>query len=258
MEIKNNLVAVFIDAENVNSADAEQIFNEASSYGDVIVKRIFGDWSKRQLSKWKDVISKYSIMADQQFSFVSKKNSSDISLIIEVMLAYFEKNIDVFCLISSDSDFTRLVQELRERGKKVVGMGERKAITSFVNAFSEYIYLGEEEIVEEKPQETKKKATKTKKVEKVVKTKTDQLLPKEQFVALKEIIEKLIEDSGKALYAQISNEMKNKYADFMPKNYGCKTLKELMEKLSKYLNQYKSCTSSDGTTLYLSKKTDKN
>lgn len=259
MELANKLVAVFIDAENVNSADAEQIFNEASSYGDVIVKKIFGDWSSNSLKPWKPIISKFSIMADQQFTFVTKKNSSDISLIIQVMLALFEKNVDVFCLVSSDSDFTRVVQELRERGKKVVGMGNRKAIQSFVNAFSEYIYLGEadaptveveEEKVASKPntKETAKKPTIA------PPKKPDQLLEKDKFSMLKEIIESLIEDSGKALYSQISNDMKNKFADFIPRNYGCRSLKELMDKLSKYLNQYKICTDTDGTTMFLAHK----
>jgi uncharacterized protein (TIGR00288 family) len=147
MKEDNKYVAVFIDAENISSRNAEQIFNEASNYGEIIVKRIFGDWSHNNLAlSWKEAISKYSIKAEQQFSFVSGKNTSDISLIIQAMIALFEKDIDVFCLVSSDSDFTYLVQEMREREKVVVGMGARTSPQAFVNAFSEFIYLGEEAV----------------------------------------------------------------------------------------------------------------
>jgi uncharacterized protein (TIGR00288 family) len=258
MKEDNKYVAVFIDAENISSRNAEQIFNEASNYGEIIVKRIFGDWSHNNLAlSWKEAISKYSIKAEQQFSFVSGKNTSDISLIIQAMIALFEKDIDVFCLVSSDSDFTYLVQEMREREKVVVGMGARTSPQAFVNAFSEFIYLGEEAV---KPLEVaeiekdKKEIIKVKKINKTVKTKEGIEIEEERLKTLKEIIESLIDKSGRALYSQISDEMKNKYSDFLPKNYGCRTLSQFINKFIKDLEDYDIAKDKDGTTMFLVKK----
>lgn len=243
---KNTNVAVFIDAENVGAGNAKQIFDEASNYGDIIVKRIFADWSKTALKSWRDEINRYSITAEQQFGIVSKKNCSDIALIIQTMVVLFEKDVDVFCLVSGDSDFTRLVQELRERNKTVIGMGGRNVNPAFVNAFSEYVYLDNGESA---PQSEKKKTGK----------KTVQPLPDKTEIAerkkkedLVKIIERLIDDNnGKAYYARISSEMKQKHADFIPKNYECNSFKKLMEKILPSLKKYESFTEEDGTTMYL-------
>ena len=241
---ENNIVAVFIDAENVSSKFADKIMEEASNYGDVIIKRAFADWSNGAVEPWRTAVSKHSIIAEQQFSAVRGKNSGDIALIIDAMVVLFEKNIDVFCLASSDSDFSRLVQELRERGKTVVGFGKKITKQEFVNAFTEFIYL--DEIKEETPIE--QEVSKDKKVPNRNKTKEQSLLEKGKMKTLVEIIERLIEEGGKALYSQIAKEMKNKYSDFIPKNYGYKTMKEFMNKLLK--NKYTTKTDSDGTTLY--------
>lgn len=271
MDVKNTTVAVFIDAENVSATNADEIFLRASDYGDVIIKKIFGDWSNRQVGKWKPYIEKHSIVAEQQFSFVKGKNSSDISLIIQAMLAMFERNIDVYCLVSSDSDFTRLVQELRERQKKVVGMGTMQAPKSFVNAFSDFIYLG----TADKTQNETKQSTLSavgnnavannnnngNSISNSVGVKTEK--PQKQFnnsgimdddkvKSLLEIVETLVEENGKAYYAQISNDMKNKYSDFIPVNYGCRTFKELIAKLTPELSAYS--VGHDGVVMYLYKK----
>ena len=244
---RNTNVAVFIDAENVGAGNAKQIFDEASNYGDIIVKRIFADWSKAALKNWREEINRYSITAEQQFGIVSKKNCSDIALIIQTMVVLFEKDIDVFCLVSGDSDFTRLVQELRERNKVVGGMGGRNVNPAFVNAFSEYVYLdnGESAEKERKKTGTGKKAAPPvpDKAELAERKKRDDLI---------KIIERLIDDNdGKAYYARVSAEMKQKHADFIPKNYECNSFKKLMEKILPTLNKYESFTEVDGTTMYL-------
>jgi uncharacterized LabA/DUF88 family protein len=244
MKESEQKVAVFIDAENIGYTNADQIFDLASGYGNVIIKKIYGDWSKEGLKPWKDMISKYSIVAEQQFSFASSKNSSDISLIIQVLLALFEKDINVFIIASGDSDFTRLVQELRERKKTVIGMGGRNSIQSFVNSFDEFIYLGE--------------TAQAKQTESVVpndgkkpENKLIDNIGKDKISSLRVIIDSLIENNGRALYSQISTDMKNKYSDFVPKNYGCKSLKDFINNLLFYLKQYKVGVDSDNTTLFL-------
>lgn len=253
----NNNVAVFIDAENVGSQYAKNIIETASNYGDVVVKRVFGDWTKPNLSPWKTAIEKYSLLAEQQFSFAKGKNSSDISLIIQMMIALFEKNIGTFVLASGDSDFTRLIQELREREKTVIGMGSKNSIHSYVNAFSEFIYLDgsptDDQAEDEgkhsaKPAETdsNKKAQGKKKAQK----KAPQcILPAKQLKLLTEIAENLIDQNGKALYSQLSIMMKNKYSDFIPQNYGCKQFRELMLKVLPFLKQFKE--QKEGLQYYL-------
>jgi uncharacterized LabA/DUF88 family protein len=239
-------VALFIDAENISSRYAERIIADSSDYGNLIVKRIFADWSKvGNVSSWKESISKFSLLAEHQFNFVSGKDSSDIALIIDALIVLFEKEIDVFCLASSDCDFTRLVQELRERGKTVVGFGEKKTNASFSNAFTEFVYI-DEALEEEKTKQTNKPNT----------TKQKAILETEQLNALIEIIETLIEEKGKALYAQIASDMKNKYPTFIPKNFGFRSTKSLMEALVKNgsLNNYKIKTEDDNTTICLLKK----
>lgn len=238
---ENNRVAVFIDAENISAKYADKLLQEAANYGDVIVRRVFADWSSSNVAAWKETVNKHSLIAEQQFSAVKGKNSSDISLIINVLVVLFEKDIDVFCLASSDSDFTRLVQELREREKIVVGLGLKQTTQSFVNAFSEFIYLDNSDEKEVKNAVNRLKGEKSSEVN----------LDSSRRAALKEIIDKLIEDDGWALYARIATEMKNKYSDFVPKNYNCRSLKELIGKVIDSIGDYEIKTGSDGTTMFL-------
>lgn len=238
---ENNRVAVFIDAENISAKYADRLLQEAANYGDVIVRRVFADWSSSNVAAWKDVVNKHSLIAEQQFSAVKGKNSSDISLIINVLVVLFEKDIDVFCLASSDSDFTRLVQELREREKSVVGLGLKQTSQSFVNAFSEFIYLDNSDEKEVKNAVNRSSDAKNDGVN----------LDGSRRAALKEIIDKLIEDDGWALYARIATEMKNKYSDFVPKNYNCRSLKELIGKVIDSIGDYEIKTGNDGTTMFL-------
>ncbi|MBQ7408877.1 MAG: NYN domain-containing protein [Clostridia bacterium] len=236
---ENKRVAVFIDAENISAKFADRLLAEASNYGDVIVRRVFADWSSVNVQAWKEVVSRYSLIAEQQFSAVKGKNSGDISLIINAMIVLFEKDIDVFCLASSDSDFTRLVQELREREKVVIGLGLKQTAQAFVNAFSEFIYLDNSD-------QPKEKAPTMQKAEKC-----EFCLEPDRQAALKEIIDKLIEEDGWALFARIATEMKNKFSDFVPKNYNCRSLKELITKIIHTIGNYEIRTGTDGTTMFL-------
>ena len=225
-------VAVFIDAENIPHEYAERILSEASNYGDVIIKRIYADWSKMpQLKQWKEKSLSLALRGDQQFAAVNGKNTSDIALVVDVLTNFYEKRIDVFCLASSDSDYTRLVQELKERQKTVVGFGMKQTTPAFVKSFSEFIYLDKDNVKESKQAEK------------------EECLPSEQLTALKDIIENLIDTKGKALYASIGMEMKNKFSDFIPKNYGYRTLGDLIKKSLAQIGRYE--TKSEGPGAYL-------
>ncbi len=236
---ENKKVAVFIDAENISARFADRLFAEAANYGDVIIRRVFADWSSANVQAWKEVVTRHSIIAEQQFSAVKGKNSGDISLIINAMMVLFERDIDVFCLASSDSDFTRLVQVLREREKTVIGLGLKQTAQAFVNAFSEFIYLDSEANKDSKPTPEKKK------------DKHQFFIEPDRLNVLKEVIDKLIEEDGWALFARIATEMKNQFSDFVPRNYNCKSLKELMFKIQPKLGNYDIRTAQDGTTMFL-------
>ena len=248
-------VAVLIDAENVGAQNAKQIFDEASNYGNVMVKRIFADWSKTSVRAWKEEVNRYSMTAVQQFEVQARKNTTDICLIIQALLILFEKDVDVFCIAAGDSDYTRLVRELRERDKTVIGLGGRNVNQSYVNAFNEFIYLdGGEEAKPPKKRERTKGGKPSPAAAQPAPAPQEEILDNKRKSDLHNIIDRMLDNSGKAFFAQISSEMKQKYSDFIPKNFGCNSFKKMMEKLTPYLKKYSIGTEADGTTMYLYRK----
>ena len=253
MEKVNN-VAVLIDAENVGAQCAKQIFDEASNYGNIVVKRIFADWSKASVKGWRDEVNKFSMTAVQQFEVQPRKNTIDIALIIQALIILFEKDVDVFCIAAGDSDYTRLVRELRERSKTVIGLGGRNVNESFVNAFNEFIYL---EGGEEGKSGKKKGKAKAKAPAPAPQPQEPEIIDAKRKSDLIDIIDRMIDNNGKAFYAQISSEMKQKYSDFIPKNFACNSFKKLMDKLLPCLKKYAVGTEADGNTIYLVRSRDK-
>jgi uncharacterized LabA/DUF88 family protein len=139
-------LAVLIDADNANPNSIEILLKEIATYGTANVKRIYGDWTKSQLTGWKDKLNKLAIQPIQQFSYTTGKNATDSALIIDAMDLLYTKNFDGFCIVSSDSDFTKLASRIREDGLLVYGFGERKTPESFVVACDKFIYT---EVLEE-------------------------------------------------------------------------------------------------------------
>lgn len=133
-------LAVLIDADNAPAAIVEGLFEEIAKYGIASVKRIYGDWTKPNLGKWKQVLLDHSIQPMQQFAYTSGKNATDSALIIDAMDLLYTRRFDGFCLVSSDSDFTRLAARLREEGLTVYGFGEQKTPKPFVSACDKFIY----------------------------------------------------------------------------------------------------------------------
>ena len=134
-------VAVLIDAENIAPKYLPIVLSEANNLGSVNIKRIYGDWTMPQMSSWRTVILDNSIQPIQQYSNVSGKNSSDSALIIDAMDLLYQGRFDCFCIVSSDSDFTRLAARLRESEIYVLGMGEQKTPKSFISACSKFSYI---------------------------------------------------------------------------------------------------------------------
>ena len=138
---KEMKVAVLIDAENISGKYVNVILSEANSLGNVTYKRIYGDWTAAQRGNWKTVVLDNSIQPIQQYRNVSGKNSSDSSLIIDAMDLLYQGRVGAFCIVSSDSDFTRLASRLRESEMFVLGMGEQKTPRSFISACNKFSYL---------------------------------------------------------------------------------------------------------------------
>ncbi len=195
--------ALLIDSDNVSADYVSKILEELTKYGIVTIKRIYGDWTKSNSNKWKTVLLSNSIQPMQQFAYTQGKNATDSFMIIDAMDILYADNTEGFCLVTSDSDFTRLASRLREAGKNVIGMGENKTPEAFVSACDRFIYLdnisGEEE-----SQDTSRRR------------------PIDQIErAIIEILDEN-EDDGKPLtnIGEVGSRLLKKYPDFDVRNYG--------------------------------------
>jgi hypothetical protein len=169
--------AVLIDADNISDKYIKFILDEVSNEGIATYKRIYGDWTKPALGNWKSVLLEYSITPIQQYGYTTGKNSTDAAMIIDAMDILYSGNVDGFCLVTSDSDFTRLASRLRESGMDVVGMGERKTPKAFIVACNKFKYL---DIIakQDAPIPVKKDDLK----DKLIKTKAEEFKRKEKIV----------------------------------------------------------------------------
>ncbi len=140
IQSRSGKLAVLIDADNANADLIESLLKEIAKYGVAHVKRIYGDWTTTNLNKWKDRLNKYAIQPIQQFRYTVGKNATDSALIIDAMDLLYTQNFDGFCIVSSDSDFTRLASRIRESGLVVYGFGEKKTPEAFVSACDKFIF----------------------------------------------------------------------------------------------------------------------
>src|ERR1700758_4202353 len=147
--MKDERLAVLIDADNVPYANIKELLEEIAKNGTPTIKRIYADWTKPTVSGWKNVLLENAITPIQQYSYSTGKNASDSALIIDAMDILYTGKVDGFCIVSSDSDFTRLATRLREAGMKVIGIGEKKTLNPFITACDKFIYI--EILKKEKP-----------------------------------------------------------------------------------------------------------
>lgn len=225
----NERLAVLIDADNAQAAVIEELLAEVSRYGTATIKRAYGDWTTQHLKGWKEVLHRMAIQPIQQFSYTTGKNSTDASLIIDAMDVLHNGSVDGFCLVSSDSDFTRLATRIREEGKVVYGFGERKTPEPFVAACDKFIYT---EILREKPEE-----------QKAAEVAAEQ--PKLRPMVLK-ALEAMARDDGWATLSALGSQLTRSHPSFDPRNYGVSKLGELMRKQG-YL-EVKEVQVGDGAT----------
>jgi len=225
-EMSQAKLAVLIDADNTQPAIIEGLLDEVAKYGIASVKRIYGDWTSNNLRSWKDKLLEYAIQPIQQFSYTTGKNATDSAMIIDAMDLLYTERLDGFCIVSSDSDFTRLAARLRESGRIVYGFGEKKTPRAFVSVCDKFIYT---EILrdnqEEADDEDAKPAARPKKEFKV-----DRKLLK----LLRETVDDLAEESGWAYLGGVGHKINNRSADFDPRNYGFKKLGDMFRAIPQF------------------------
>src|SRR5690554_7898219 len=147
-------LAVLIDGDNIPSANVKEMMEEIAKYGNPTIKRIYGDWTKPALTKWKSLLLENAITPIQQYSYTTGKNATDSAMIIDAMDVLYSEKVGGFCLVSSDSDFTRLATRLREAGMTVIGLGEKKTPDPFIVACDRFIYIEILKTQSEKKDET--------------------------------------------------------------------------------------------------------
>ncbi len=224
MEQQDRRLAVLIDAENISIRYVKFILDEISNYGIATYKRAYGDWTNPSTTGWKETVLKNSITPVQQYSYTQGKNSTDSAMIIDAMDILYSGKVDGFCLVSSDSDFTRLAARLREAGMLVIGMGEKKTVEAFRTSCTLFKYL--EVLAAEETQ--------------------DGDVSRED---IEETILKIITDNDAndkdTTVGELGNKISNRHADFDVRNYG-------YSKLSKFLESFKSLhLNQNGKTIYV-------
>ncbi len=243
MQDKDLRLAVLIDADNVPRRYIKPVMDEIAVYGNPTVKRIYGDWTAPSLAKWKDDLLESALTPIQQYSYTYGKNSTDSAMIIDAMDILYSGNVDGFCLVSSDSDFTRLALRLREAGKKVIGLGERKTPNPFIAACDRFIYIEvlltaaavpaaapqkRRPVRKTAPQVTAASVTPpAQQPEPAVKTKIP--IPDDIIQYISQTIEDVGDDEGWAYLGEVGSLIQKKRPDFDSRNYGYKKLSSMLE-----------------------------
>lgn len=232
-------LAVLIDAENAQASLTPYLLSEIAKYGVASVKRIYGDWTGPQLSGWKDMLLTHSIQPIQQFRYTSGKNSTDSALIIDAMDLLYTGKFDGFCIVSSDSDFTRLAARIRESGLVVYGFGRRQTPKAFVAACDKFVYT---EILRAGGEESEAP------LEKPVK---ESLKDEKLRTLLSVAVEDSGDENGWANLGAVGSEI-NKYSpDFDPRNYGFRKLSDLMKATGMFEFEEREHKNSQAKTVYV-------
>ncbi|GEP91543.1 OST-HTH/LOTUS domain-containing protein [Chitinophaga terrae (ex Kim and Jung 2007)] len=215
-------LAVLIDADNIPYHKIGGLLEEVAKYGNPTFKRIYGDWTKPTVVGWKGVLLDYAITPIQQYSYTSGKNATDSAMIIDAMDILYTGRVDGFCLVSSDSDFTRLATRLREAGMTVYGMGEQKTPSAFRAACDKFIYLEILEGIEKRSDEDKPRSSK-------VKQKSISKADKRLLTLLSTSINDIADEDGWAYLGELGNLLLKKKPDFDARNYGYTKLLQLLK-----------------------------
>ncbi|HET8551892.1 MAG TPA: NYN domain-containing protein [Gammaproteobacteria bacterium] len=241
----NNTLAVLIDADNAQPSIIDGLVAEVANYGTASVKRIYGNWTEPSLKGWKEVLLQHSIQPMQQFAYTTGKNATDSAMIIDAMDLLYTGRFDGFCLVSSDSDFTKLASRIRESGLSVYGFGERKTPSPFVAACDKFIYT---EVLRAKTDESQQIAKKT-----TTELKGDTSLTN----LLRNAVEASSDDNGWANLGAVGSNIAKQASDFDPRNYGYGKLGELVGAISLFDIEERAVGAGTSKAIYIRDKRKK-
>lgn len=269
-------LAVLIDADNISHNYLEPMMQEIARYGNPTIKRIYGDWTRPNLSGWKSHLLDYAITPVQQFSYTTGKNSTDSALIIDAMDILYSERADAFCLVSSDSDFTRLATRLREAGKTVYGIGEQKTPNAFIASCDRFIYteILQDEFEEDdehvdnnaKSKSSRSKSTGSKTRSNNGKDKSNNK-PNQRKRALEHVDDRLIhlidqsindleDEDGYAYLGELGQLLQKKQPSFDSRNYGFVKLSSLLLSMDRYEVDYRDAPKGHGKQIFIRIKND--
>jgi uncharacterized LabA/DUF88 family protein len=235
-------LAVLIDADNTQPAIIEGLLDEVAKYGVASVKRIYGDWTSTNLRSWKDRLLEYAIQPIQQFSYTTGKNATDSAMIIDAMDLLYSEKLDGFCIVSSDSDFTRLAARLRESGRTVYGFGQKKTPRAFVSVCDKFIYT---EILleqEENDEDESRPAARPRKDFKV-----DRKLLK----LLRDSVDDLADESGWAYLGSVGQKITNRSSEFDSRNFGFRKLGDMFRAIPQFETEERPQENGTGRQVYI-------
>jgi len=220
-ELRSPRLAVLIDADNASAKIADGLFEEIAKIGEASVRRIYGDFSNARSRGWADILSKHAIIPQQQFAYTTGKNASDITLVIDAMDLLHSGRFDGFCLVSSDSDFTRLAARIREQGIDVFGFGEQKTPESFRQACRRFVYT-----------ENLLAGTAT---TQDASSKSAPLQPLDAATPIiKKVITQMESEDGWVTLGEVGRQLANLASDFDPRTYGFRKLSDLVRKTNSF------------------------
>jgi len=220
-------IAVLIDGDNIPSAHVKEMMEEIAKYGNPTIKRIYGDWTKPNLSKWKNLLLENAITPIQQYAYTTGKNATDSAMIIDAMDILYSEKVNGFCLVSSDSDFTRLATRLREAGMKVFGIGEKKTPHPFIVACDKFIYI---EILKNLAKENESEAT----ADKQPATENFDKVTPGVIRLIATTVADLEDEEGWAFLGDVGNLLQKKQPNFDSRNYGFQKLTPLIKSTQQF------------------------
>ena len=238
-------LAVLIDGDNIPSAPIKEMMEEIAKYGNPTIKRIYGDWTKPNLSKWKNLLLENAITPIQLYGYTSGKNSTDSAMIIDAMDILYSEKVSGFCLVSSDSDFTRLATRLREAGMQVIGIGEKKTPNPFIVACDKFIYI---EILKSQTEKRDDSAGKDKE-----KSNIDKITNKEIHL-ISTTISDLSDDDGWAFMGDVGSLLQKKQPNFDSRNYGFEKLTPLIKSIGNFELEHRESPKSRHKLIFVKNK----
>lgn len=236
-------MAVLIDGDNIPSAHVKEMMEEIAKYGNPTIKRIYGDWTRPGLNKWKNLLLENAITPIQQYGYTTGKNATDSAMIIDAMDILYSGKVNGFCLVSSDSDFTRLATRLREAGMQVIGIGEKKTPNPFIVACDRFIYI-----------EILKKQTEEKIENKEIPESVVDSITKKEIKLISATINDLSDEEGWAFLGDVGSLLQKKQPNFDSRNYGFEKLTPLIKSMDHFEIEQRESPKSRHKLIYVKNK----